>query len=350
MNWLAKWEQGMRRLDELPPRWAWPVGVGAFMILGLALTRLPSWHFGLGLLGLCGLLIWLALSGEPVVQLPSASLHRRGPDEQRPERIVILPLQENLEMIELPDGEFWMGSPQREKGRYADEVRHRVRLSAFAMAKYPVTQHLYKSIMGVNPSLFLGGARPVEKVSWFEAVRFCNKLSELAGLQPCYQVTEAQDETGRVGPPQVVWSRGADGYRLPTEAEWEYSCRAGTQSAYSFGDETEELGEYAWFAANSGRSTQEVGQKKANNWGVHDLHGNIWEWCWDWYEPYKVTDDNDMIVNPVGPPAGKGRVVRGGSFNSGPRVLRAAFRNKLQPEEHDRYLGFRCVRGSRRKP
>jgi formylglycine-generating enzyme required for sulfatase activity len=190
--------------------------------------------------------------------------------------------------------------------------------------------------------------RPVDSVSCFDAVRFCNRLSEKAGRKPCYRITEP--EAGSDAAPQVEWDREADGYRLPTEAEWEYACRAGTETAYSFGDDAAQLGEYAWFEVNSERHTHEVGTKKPNGWGLHDLHGNVWEWCWDWYEDYQLTPDNDKSVSqvcPIGPPTGDRRVLRGGSFAFEPVELRSAARGWFLPEDRMQAWGFRCVRGAR---
>ncbi len=183
------------------------------------------------------------------------------------------------------------------------------------MAKYPVTQKLYQEVMEQSPSYFKGESLPVEQVSWFDAVRFCNKLSERVGLQPCYRIEEAEAQ------PEVEWDQSANGYRLPTEAEWEYACRAATETAYSFGDDAAQLHEYAWFDGISEGRAHEVGHKKPNGWGLHDLHGNVWEWCWDWYGDYQVS--NDLTVsqaNTIGPPTGNGRVLRGGSFARRARV------------------------------
>jgi len=228
-------------------------------------------------------------------------------------------------------------------------------VSAFAIGKYPVTRKQYREVMAENPSFHQGELkeweRPVEQVSWFDAVRFCNRLSEKVGRKQCYRITEP--EAGSEAQPEVEWDREADGYRLPTEAEWEYACRAGTETAYSFGDEEAKLGEYAWFEGNSDNQTHTVGQKKPNGWDLHDLHGNVWEWCWDWYDSYKVTDDNDKIVklmNPIGPPSGSRRVLRGGSFRYGPRFLRSAFRFRIEPVNRVWNIGFRCVMDSGRQP
>ena len=359
MKQATRWEQAMRRVDELPASRAGLLGFVAFLIAGLVVLHLPTWGFVLGLLGLLSLLVWLALSGQPVVKLVWPEQPEAAPAIPSPPLPKPAQTDEPLSMVELPGGEFWMGSPESEPGRYDDELRHRVKVRAFAIGKYPVTQKQYQELMGENPSLHQekpakgerSEDRAVECVSWFDAVRFCNRLSEKNGRRPCYRITEP--EVGSDAQPQVEWDRDADGYRLPTEAEWEYACRAGTETAYSFGDEEAKLGEYAWFNGNSNDQTHMVGQKKPNGWELHDLHGNVWEWCWDWYDTYKVTKDNDKIVtlsDPIGPLTGDRRVVRGGSFDNLPRVLRSAGRVRDVPVFRIGVLGFRCVRDSGRQP
>ncbi|HNN95092.1 MAG TPA: formylglycine-generating enzyme family protein [Pseudomonadota bacterium] len=365
MDLQERWEQTTVKLDELPPRWAGLAGFCVFLAAGLVVVRLPSWGFVGGLLGLLLLLVWLALSGKPVVKLvfaPEANT-AAGATASPPEPVPSPPVprrpSELLEMVELPGGAFWMGSPESEAGRDETEARHRVQVSGFAMGKYPVTQGQYTEVMDQNPSHFQEPAedgesragRPVEQVSWFDAVRFCNRLSEREGCTLCYRIQEPAEGTG--AEPLVEWDQAADGYRLPTEAEWEYACRAGTETAYSFGDDAAQLGDYAWFAENSAGRTHAVGEKKPNGWGLHDLHGNVWEWCWDWYQSYKVTSDKDTLVtltHPIGPPSGSWRVLRGGSFGREPGSLRAANRGSYVPEVRDGDLGFRCVRGSVRQP
>jgi formylglycine-generating enzyme required for sulfatase activity len=369
-NALRGWMEDNKtttRMDKLPPMWAGLAGCGVFFGAGLLVIGLPTWGFVPGLLGLVALLVWLALSGKPVVKLTWETAPT-GPKPAEPKPAEPKPKHEApsapeplhrddlLDMVELPGGEFFVGSPEEEQGRSPDEKRHRVEVSAFAMAKYPVTQKQYQEVMGWNPSYFREAPadgtraedRPVEQVTWFFAVRFCNELSERAGRKPCYRIIESQESSGAA--PQVEWDREADGYRLPTEAEWEYACRAGTETAYSFGDDEAQLDDHAWCASNSGHMTHAVGQKKPNRWGFHDLHGNVWEWCWDWYEGNKVTSDTSVtLTNPMGPPTGSSRVLRGGSFVSEPRVLRSASRVRDEPEDWFRFFGFRCVRGSGRQ-
>ena len=311
-------------LDRQPDRVCWPLGfaVGLVPSLGLLLLS-PS--VGLVTSGLMlGAAVWLGLTGDPIA-LPGDDLH------------------EPIEMIELPGGEFSMGSPENEPGRYDDENPHRVRVSAFAMAKYPVTQKLYADVMGTNPAFFQGHRLPVEQVSWFEAVRFCNKLSEKAGLRPCYAIVEPKpgaDQPADGEAPQaeqeVVWDRAADGYRLPTEAEWEYACRAGTK-----GETYGPLDAIAWHDDNSGHTTHPVGQKQANSFGLYDMLGNVWQWCLDWYDDgyYKQFPS----VDPQGPTRGKKRVLRGGAWDYYAPFFCAAGRYSFEPPLRERSMGFRLV-------
>ncbi|MCI0666944.1 MAG: formylglycine-generating enzyme family protein, partial [Methylococcaceae bacterium] len=171
---------------------------------------------------------------------------------------------------------------------------------------------------------------PANFITWFQAAEFCNALSEREGFKPCYKIE------GR----SVEWLRNANGYRLPTEAEWEYAVRAGTKSIYFFGDDARRLGEYAWYSENSGKTVHPVGMRKPNPFGLYDLLGNVWEWCWDWDGTYNDTIQTD----PAGPETGDYRVLRGGSAWDDPSYLRSAIRIRIQPEFWDEFIGFRCVR------
>jgi formylglycine-generating enzyme len=178
-----------------------------------------------------------------------------------------------------------------------------------------------------------GDDLPANNVSWHDAVAFCNRLSRLEGLAQAYII---QEDGGVTRVPE------AEGYRLPTEAEWEYACRAGTETAYSFGDDEAELGDFAWFRKNAD-DVRPVGRKKPNPWGLHDMHGNMYEWCWDSYSPYPYK--GPIVTSP----AGGVRVVRGGSFVRVARHLRSANRHGLSPEDRLGSIGFRGVRGPRRQ-
>jgi len=194
-----------------------------------------------------------------------------------------------------------------------------VEISAFELAKYPVTQQLYEAVMQDNPSAFSGDTLPVESVSWMDAVRFCNRLSELQGKAPCYALDTAIDE--------VQFTAQANGFRLPTEAEWQFACQAGTQ-----GIRYGELTEIAWYKENAEDRTHPVGQKQPNSWGLYDMLGNVWEWCTDIY---------DQTVY------GEYRVFRGGGWCDQERSVMATTRRRSHPKSFRiDDLGFRIARNS----
>jgi formylglycine-generating enzyme required for sulfatase activity len=237
----------------------------------------------------------------------------------------------------IPAGEFLMGSPDDDKDAKNDEKpQHRVRITRpFYLGVYEVTQAPYEAVMGSNPSLFRANDRhPVDNVSWLDAVKFCNKLGEMEGRPPCYEI-----EGGNVR--VLDWSR--PGYRLPTEAEWEYACRANapTVTRYSFGDDEASLGEFAWFSGNSDDQTHPVGKKRPNGLGLFDMYGNVWEWCWDGYGEgyYRKFGEDD----PRGLDGAASRVLRGGGWRSGPRRARSAIRYRDEPGIRDFNLGFRLA-------
>ena len=235
--------------------------------------------------------------------------------------------QHGYEMVSIEPGEFWMGSPSDEEDRDDDETRHKVRLTrGFAVGATEVTQGLYEAVMGENPSSFKGDDRPVERVSWLEAVKFCNALSEREGLTPAY----------RISGDTVTWTREADGYRLPTESEWEYAARGGGSHLYSGSDD---LGAVGWYSSNSSSETHTVGELDANGYGLHDMSGNVWEWAWDWHGAYP----SGTLTDPTGPSTGYRRVRRGGSWLNDPRNARVA-RRGIDPGIRSYNLGFRLAR------
>jgi formylglycine-generating enzyme required for sulfatase activity len=259
--------------------------------------------------------------------------------KQNTVRITMYPAKESIiEVVWIPAGTFTMGSPTTESTFNDERPQHSVTLTkGFWMGKYPVTQDQYSTVMGTNPSGFpsspapgeVQGRRPVENVTWFDAIEFCNKLSELEGLTPVYTIT---------GGTTVTPNWNANGYRLPTEAQWEYACRAGTITAYNTGDTiTENTG---WYNINSGSMTHEVGKKSANAWGLYDMHGNVYEWCWDWYAVYA----DGAKTDPVGASSGASRVARGGRWSGTALSLRSAYRSYNEPFRRYNDLGFRVLR------
>jgi formylglycine-generating enzyme required for sulfatase activity len=222
-------------------------------------------------------------------------------------------------MCWIPPGEFLMGSPEAEADRCDDEIQHRVKITlGFWLAKMQITQAQWQAVMGNNPSHNKGEDLPVERVSWND---ICGDESGSGGF---------------VGELNKLMPKGGR-FHLPTEAQWEYACRAGTTGPYA-GD----LDEMAWYRDNSDGMPHPVGQKKPNAWGLHDMHGNVWEWCVDWHGEYNV----DSVTDPVGPPAGSYRVYRGGSWFNDAGYCRAADRNGITPTGINYYVGFRPARSS----
>jgi len=237
-----------------------------------------------------------------------------------------------IRMALIPAGSFAMGS---DRGHADEAPVHRLQIDAFYMDLYEVTQQQYGELVRGNPSHFKGPKNPIEQVSWAAAALYCNARSRAEGLEACYREDTAE------------CNFAAAGYRLPTEAEWEYACRAGSDTRYPFGDEAAELGDYAWYAGNSLRTTHPVGQKKPNRWGLYDMLGNVAEWCNDRYDPryYRTSPDS----NPRGPAQADLFVLRGGAWNSPAEECRSAFRLRENPGfrvtcfQGD-HIGLRCVR------
>jgi formylglycine-generating enzyme required for sulfatase activity len=249
----------------------------------------------------------------------------------RPEAAAASPAPTNaLVMVQIKGGKFIMGDKDE-----VDAPLHEVVVSSFAMDRNLVTQEQFQKLMGTNPSRWKGDKNPVEQLRWSDAVRFCNKRSEAEGLQPCYDLTT------------MKCNYEANGYRLPTEAEWEYACRAGTTTAFFFGDNPAKLGDYAWFEKNSGGRPRPVGQKQPNPWGLYDMVGNVWEWCNDFYKvDYYQESPRE---NPRGPSEGQNKVLRGGAWRFSAENSRSGYRYNESPGYSDvcfgyDIYGFRCVR------
>ena len=246
-----------------------------------------------------------------------------------------------MRFVPIPAGEFAMGSPAWDRdGKPDEKPKHRVRItSPFFLGICEVTQQEYQRVMGANPSSEqLSPQQPVQMVSWFDAVKFCNRLSEREKVRPYYEISGER-----------VTILGGNGYRLPTEAEWEYACRAGSTTKWSFGDDLPQLELYAWYDGNAGSHSHEVGEKFPNAFGLYDMHGHMWEWCWDRYgEDYYR---HSPVDDPQGPSSGALRIERGGDgWNSDPPQLRSAYRNHQVPSLRFRDLGFRVARTSNEAP
>jgi sulfatase modifying factor 1 len=333
-------------------------GVGFVASLALPLTGVAAlWLIAAGL----GLL--LVLRGEPLLRVPRAEEPPEPPPSPVPPPL--------LDMIPLADGEFRRGSAPATDAQvreYTDEwadflgkprdetepqVRgwlereqpaHRVRVFPFLMARVPVTRGQWRAVMPQAPEEWESpgddDALPATHVEWFQALAFCNALSEREGLVPCYR---------EVSEGRWHWEREVDGYRLPTEAEWEYACRAGGDARWFWGDGPEGADAHAWYRTNARGRLQAVGGKAANPWGLHDMAGLVFEWCWDRFGAYPE-DGKGPWVDPSGPSEGESRVVRGGSFLNPPVDLRSAARAVVRPDGRAGDLGLRCVRSRARQP
>ena len=218
-----------------------------------------------------------------------------------------------MEFVLIPDGSFMMGTDKVDNAKPV----HRVTITKpFYLGKFEVTQEQWEKVMGSNPSKFKGAKNPVEQVSWEDCQKFLEALKERVSGQT---------------------------FRLPTEAEWEYACRARSKTDYSYGDSPDKLRDYAWFNDNSEKQTHPVGQKKPNPWGLYDIHGNVWEWCADWHGEYSGKSATD----PTGSATGSARMLRGGSWSDRAATSRSANRYDYAPANRSSYHGFRVVVGAR---
>jgi sulfatase modifying factor 1 len=360
-------ERIIRRVDAIPSWVAWLLGGLPALLATWALLRLGDETRWVGVLLVAaaaaavslrlGARVRLARTGLPAhraVAVPSLRIDIGNLDEwenadDQDDGIAdepALPSLGPLDMVPIPGGSFWMGSDPRTDPDAGDDEqpRHRVSVSPFLMARTPVTRGQWRKVMAQTdvgewhrPAPDVWGAGdddlPATDVSWYEAVAFCNALSAMSGRCPFYR-QRGEDWLPDSDPEAVR------GYRLPTEAEWEFACRAGTESRWFWGDDPRGADAYAWYSGNSGFQLQPVGAKPANGFGLHDMAGNCYEWCWDWYDRYKP----GAVTDPAGPAEGRQRVLRGGAFGGEPQDLRSADRFWFGPEGRDAGVGFRCVR------
>ncbi|MES2638144.1 MAG: bifunctional serine/threonine-protein kinase/formylglycine-generating enzyme family protein [Myxococcota bacterium] len=259
----------------------------------------------------------VASTGESVAAIPSAPA---------------ADLAVRYPMVLLAPRRFTMGADPSEPGRWKDEIAHPVQLTrSVLVGAHEVDQALWAELMGTNPSAQAAPTHPVGGVSWRDAVEFCNRLSQREGLVPAYVVGAS-----------VTWEPGADGFRLPTEAEWEAAARAGAADPFAGagGAGPKRLADVAWYDQNAGGATHPVGALAANHLGLFDMSGNVSEWTWDWYGDYPV----DVAVDPAGPDRGESRVHRGGSWDAAERTQRVAYRRAALPETRSPSIGLRVVR------
>ncbi|KAA0216320.1 MAG: formylglycine-generating enzyme family protein [Leptolyngbya sp. PLA3] len=288
---------------------------------------------------------------------------------RRPGERLVLQLAEGVqvELAWIPAGAFEMGSPKDEEGHDANEgPRHAVRItSGFWMMTTEVRQDQWEAMAGPNRSRFQDDPRkPVETVDWYEAVEFANRVTQAIvearpdlGLKPTYEVVvEDRLQDGRICDAAVSWNRERRGFRLPTEAEWEYACRAGTSTPFHTGEliaseQANFNGAHVYGEGEDGvyRGMSTVaGSFPANAWGLHDMHGNVSEWCWDrydaeYYASEAAANENQERVDPIGPDRGAMRVIRGGSWVDGPWFVRSGYRTSLAPIMTFYNHGFRLV-------
>ncbi len=298
---------------------------------------------------LLSFVLLVVLAGCNGAEQPAPSEPAQTPDQDAVEPATLSDIAPDFILIS--GGTFQMGSPESEAWRVEDETAHTVTVSDFYISRYEVTQAEYQAIMGENPSAFSGDGFPVESVSWMDAINYCNARSIQEGLTPAYTVD------GQT----VSWDRSADGYRLPTEAEWEYACRAGTETPFNTetfisADEANYWGHYPYLIEDNyfsqgnletkpgvyRQTTVAVGSFEPNAWGLYDMHGNVGEWVWDWYGGYEVGEQTD----PTGPASGTRRVYRGGGWNDFAKNLRSAYRATLPPDSAGFNLGLRLVRNA----
>jgi formylglycine-generating enzyme required for sulfatase activity len=241
-----------------------------------------------------------------------------------------------------------MGSPEGEPGHFSNETQHSVTLTdSLYVCRHEVTQSEWLSVMEVNDSWFQGSDRPVEEVTWFDAVQFCNSLSGRDGYNAAYRISDIVTSGNHIIEATVTLATHANGYRLLTEAEWEYACRASSTTAFCNGgitglacNDEPNLTQVGWYCGNAAAATHDVEGKSANAWGLKDMHGNVQEWVWDWYAAYPA----GPVTDPAGPDTGSQRIQRGGSWLSSSQSCRSAVRTGNVPGSRDKNVGLRLAK------
>jgi formylglycine-generating enzyme required for sulfatase activity/ribosomal protein L40E len=269
--------------------------------------------------------------------------------QRKIEKLTTMTSSKGIKLRRIPGGRFYMGSHDSDEYlRNNEHPQHKVVIGQnLFIGVYPVTQKQFQELMEYNPSMITDNEEcPVEWVTWFSAVEFCNKMSEVESLQPYYAMKAIRRRSNGAIEGAKVTILGGDGFRLPTEAEWEYACRAGSISPWCFGDQVLDVGIYAWYYDNSTMETHPVGQRKPNSWGLYDMHGNVMEWCYDWYNEFQYQQCGEEEENPTGPEDGAAKVLRGGAWQFGAEATRCAYRNSSAPEAIAGVIGFRICRNA----
>jgi len=269
--------------------------------------------------------------------------------QRKIEKLTTIVSAKEMKLRRIPGGRFYMGSHDSDEYlRNNEHPQHKVIIPHnLFFGVYPVTQKQFQELMEYNPSLATENEEcPVEGVTWFSAVEFCNKMSEAESLSPYYALKAVRKRANGSIEGAKVTILGGDGFRLPTEAEWEYACRAGSVSPWCFGDQVLDVGNYAWYYDNSSMETHPVGQRKPNSWGLFDMHGNVMEWCYDWYNEFHYQQCSEEEENPTGPAEGISKVLRGGAWQFGAEATRCAYRNSSAPDAVAGVIGFRVCRNA----
>ncbi len=303
------------------------------------------------------------VANDNVVESQTTEQAEEAVNENLSEEAASTKITASEEFVYITGGTYEMGSPETENWRIADETLHSVTVSDFYISTYELTQAEYETVMGNNPSYFRGANLPVENISWLDAIIYCNTRSEQQGLTPVYIIDSDIDSKNiSVSKESVVrWNRGADGYRLPTEAEWEYACRAGTTTPFNTetsisAEEANYYGHYPYeieenYFSQGNLSTQPgpyrqttvaVDSFSPNAWGLYNMHGNVSEWVWDCYGSYET----EVVANPTGPDVGSLKVYRGGGWNDFAKNMRSAYRATLEEDMGSFNIGIRLVRNA----